>query len=249
MEVLKTRFWLDVSRLWHMPWNLSLSMWEPSAAWPYLEENDRTLLLAIDNAWTRQWAWRGVQQFTPCFWQQLCLHHLKINVIQIKQTTRICYHFLVWALFFFFLISQNSLSLMSWRWLFQWPLQVGLLDLWSSRNVKKAQLRSSIAWSFPGFLIAVKHDGRARASSIICILFLKESRKTAVFSVSVWLYYIPGNRVALDVPCALLLHTTESISNLIFSSLLLFFLFFFFFLMWNFIYWVSDPLSWSRNCR
>lgn len=107
---LKTRFWLDVSRLWHMPWNLSLSMWEPSAAWPYLEENDRTLLLATDNAWTRQWAWRGVQQFTPCFWQQLCLHHLKINVIQIKQITRICYHFLVWAFFFFFDLTKQLVT-------------------------------------------------------------------------------------------------------------------------------------------
>lgn len=86
----------------------------------------------------------------------------------------------------------------------------------------------SIAQRFRGILTAVNQDGRGRASSIICILFLEESRKTAVISASVWLYYIPGKRVALDVPCALLLHTTESISNLIFSSLLFFFLSFFF---------------------
>lgn len=61
----------------YLPWNLSLSMWELSATWPCLEENDRALLLVIDNAWTRQRAWRGVQQSTACLWQQLRLHHLQ----------------------------------------------------------------------------------------------------------------------------------------------------------------------------
>lgn len=153
---------------WCLPGNLKLSMWELSAPWPCLEEFDRTLLLVIDYAWTRQRARRGVQQLDVCLWQQLCLHHLQNQ----RNPDWVNYMYL---LSFTGQFWSTVLSLMSWCWLFQRLLQASLLDLWTSRNVTKTQLCPSIARKFCiFFLIAVNHDRRGRASSIICILFLKE---------------------------------------------------------------------------
>lgn len=150
-----------------------------SAARPRLEENGRTLLLAVDNAWTGQAILGERSASLRVFGSSSVCKHLRRqrNPDEVN-----CYRFLLRA-------GEKADQLVTDELAFGFSgdfFEAGLLDLRTPRNVTKN------AAAFGGSVDVEPLCKPRRASGIICILFLKESppqKKCSYFCICLTVLY------------------------------------------------------------